>query len=196
MSASSPNKLTTPLEPLLPRLELDGPGTSLVTGLPDAAAGVARLAEAGRMPDALRLVAHALPKREAVWWACMCARAVPVAEPPACDSEALTAAETWVRKPDEPARRATMEVAQRGGFRSPEAWAAVAAFWSGGSMAPEGQPVVPPADHLTGVAVAGAIILAATRVAPEKAEARFQRFLQSARDIAGGGAGRLEPEKP
>jgi len=196
MSAtSSQNKLATALEPLLPRLELDAPGSSLMNGLPDAAAGVARLAEAGRMPDALRLVAHALPKREAVWWACMCARAVPIAEAPSCDAEALAAAETWVRKPDETARRATMEVAQRGGFRSPEAWAAVAAFWSGGSMAPEGQPVVPPADHLTGVAVAGAIILAATRVTPERAEDRFLRFLQSARDIAGGGAGRLEPEK-
>ena len=54
----------------------------------------------------------------------------------------------------------------------------------------------PSADHLTGVAVAGAIILAATRVAPEKADDRFQRFLQSARDIACGGAGRIEPEKP
>ncbi|WP_421988713.1 DUF6931 family protein [Roseococcus sp.] len=194
MSTTAPNKLATALAPLIARLELDGPGTSLVADLPDAAAGIIRLAEAGRMPDALRLVAHALPKREAVWWACMCARAVPVAESPACDAEALAAAETWVRKPDEAARRATMEVAQKGGFRSPEAWAAVAAFWSGGSMAPEGQPVVPPADHLTGVAVAGAIILAATRVTPEKAEGRFLRFLESARDIAGGGAGRLEPE--
>ncbi|MBS7813315.1 DUF6931 family protein [Roseococcus pinisoli] len=194
MSITSPNKLATALEPLLPRLELDGAGISLVAGLTDAAAGVARLAEAGRMPDALRLVAHALPKREAVWWACMCARAVPVEETPACDAEALAAAESWVRRPDEAARRATMEVAQKGGFRSPEAWAAVAAFWSGGSMAPEGQPVVPPADHLTGVAVAGAIILAATRIKPEKAEDRFLRFLQSARDIADGGAGRLEPE--
>lgn len=195
MSATTTNKLSTALEPLLPRLELDGAGASLVTGLPDAATGVARLAEAGRMPDALRLIAHALPKREAVWWACMCARAVPVPEAPPCDAEALAAAETWVRKPDEAARRATMEIAQKGGFRSPEAWAAVAAFWSGGSMAPEGQPVVPPADHLTGVAVAGAIILAATRITPERADDRFQRFLQSAHDIAGGGAGRLEPEQ-
>ncbi len=196
MSATPPNKLAAPIDALLPRLELDGAGTSLLAGVPDAATGISRLAEAGRFPDALRLAAHALPKREAVWWACMCARAVPVPESPACDAEALTAAETWVRKPDEAARRATMEVAQRGGFRSPEAWAAVAAFWSGGSMAPEGQPVVPPADHLTGVAVAGAIILAATRITPEKAEGRFQRFLQSAQDIAGGGAGRLEPETP
>jgi hypothetical protein len=61
-------------------------------------------------------------------------------------------------------------------------------------MAPEGQPVVPPAEHLTGVAVSGAVLLAAVRRHPERAEARFLRFLDSARDIAAGGAGRLEPE--
>ncbi|WP_424813019.1 DUF6931 family protein [Roseococcus sp. YIM B11640] len=195
MSAQA-NKLSAALEPLLPRLELDSDCAALLTGLADAGGGVARLAEAGRMPDAMRLLAHALPKREAVWWACMCARAVPALEPVPLDLEALNAAEAWVRKPDEATRRGAMEVAQRGGFRSPEAWAAVAAFWSGGSMAPEGQPVVPPAEHLTGVAVAGAIMLAAARHLPQRADQRFMNFLASARDIASGGAGRLPPEEP
>ncbi|MDB5412075.1 MAG: hypothetical protein JWR10_410, partial [Rubritepida sp.] len=62
--------------------------------------------------------------------------------------------------------------------------------------APEGQPVVPPADHHTGVAVAGAIMLAATRFAPERAETRFASFLAAARDIAAGGAGRIPAEEP
>ena len=69
------------------------------------------------------------------------------------------------------------------------------AFWSGGSMAPEGQPVVPPAEHLTGVAVAGAVVLAAVRLRPERQEGRFLRFLDSAREIAGGGAGRIPVEE-
>ena len=193
--ADAPNKLAVPLEPLLPRLELDGAGTALLAGHADAAAALEALVAAARMPDAMRLIAHALPKREVVWWACMCARGVPdpALSPP--DSEALAAAESWVRKPDEASRRAAMAAAQASGFRSPEAWAAVGAFWSGGSMAPEGQPVVPPADHLTGVAVAGGIIMAALRHKPELAAARFGRFLESARDIASGGAGRLEAEQ-
>jgi hypothetical protein len=193
--SEKPNKLATPLAPLMPRLELDAEGARLLAGMADAAAGIEAFVAAARMTDAMRLIANALPKREAVWWACMCARAVPVATPHPADIEALTAAELWVRKPDETARRAAMEVAQKGGFRSPEAWAAVGAFWSGGSMAPEGQPVVPPAEHLTGVAVSGAVMLAAVRVAPERAPARFQRFLAAARDIAAGGAGRIPPEE-
>ncbi len=147
------------------------------------------------MPEAVRLAAHALPKREAVWWACMCARAVPDPALAPTDLAALDAAERWVRRPDEAARRTAEAAAHKTQFRSPEAWAAMGAFWSGGSMAPEGQPVVPPAEHLTGVAVAGAVVLSAVRVRPERQEARFLRFLDAARDIAAGGAGRMPPEE-
>ncbi len=192
--AAPPDKMRVPLEPLLPRLELDAAGLAALAGLADASAAVAHLLALERFNDAARLAAHALPRREAVWWACMCARAVPDPGRSALDEAALVAAEAWVRAPDEPARRAAMKAAEAAAFRSAEAWAAVGAFWSGGSMAPEGQPVVPPAEHLTGVAVAGAVVLAAVRVRPERGPARLERFVASARDIAAGGAGRLEPE--
>jgi len=195
MAAADPIKLAVPLAPLLARLELDAEGLAALGGATDAVTGLERLAAAGRLADATRLAAHALPKREAVWWACMCARSVPDPAVTPADREALEAAELWVRRPDEPARRAAMEVASRTAFRSPEAWAAVGAFWSGGSMAPEGQPAVPPAEHLTGVAIAGAIVLSAVRVLPQRADARFARFIAAARDIAAGGAGRLNPEE-
>ncbi|MBL6077074.1 hypothetical protein JMJ56_03585 [Belnapia sp. T18] len=195
MSTARPaSKLLVALSPLLPRLELDAEGSALLAGLADAEAALARLEGAGRMTEALRLLAHALPKREAVWWACMCARAVPDPAARAEDAQALDAAEAWVRRPDEAARRAAMAAAERAAFRSTEAWAAVGAFWSGGSMSPEGQPVVPPAEHLTGVAIAGAVVLATVRTAPERAPVRYPRFIASARDIGTGGAGRLPPE--
>ena len=147
-------KLATLLAPLLPRLELEQPAVAALNGATTAAEGVTALTAAGFGPEAARLVAHALPKREAVWWACMCARAVPDASLAATDLAALNAAEHWVRKPgDDALRRACMQAAEKTGFRSPEAWAAVGGFWSGGSMAPEGLPAVPPGEHLTGVAI-------------------------------------------
>jgi hypothetical protein len=195
MTGARPSsKLAVALPPLLPRLELDAEGSALLAAAADAEAGLALLAGAGRMTEALRLLAHALPKREAVWWACMCARAVPDPASRPEDAAALEAAEQWVRRPDEANRRAAMAAAEKAGFRSTEAWAAVGAFWSGGSMAPEGQPAVPPAENLTGVAVAGAVVLAAVRVTPEKAGGRYARFIASARDVALGGAGRISPE--
>lgn len=197
MSASPPppNKLARAIEPILPLLELDAQTTAGLARLENASHALESLLAADRTPDALRLIAHALPKREAVWWACMCARAVPSLDPNPLDAEALVAAELWVRRPDEASRRASMEVAQKGGFRSAESWAAVAAFWSGGSMSAEGQPEVLPAEHLTGVAVVGALMMAAARHKPERALARFARFVASARDIAAGGAGRIPPEE-
>lgn len=190
------SKLAIPLEPILPRLELDAAAQQLLQGVADAATGIARLQEAGRMTDAARITAHALPKREAVWWACMCARATPDPKHTPNDDKALDAAEAWVRRPDEAVRRAAMKAAEAAQFNSSEAWAAVGAFWSGGSMAPEGQIVVPPAEHLTGSAVTGAVLLASVRVTPEKQAERIARYLGSAQDIAVGGAGRLDREAP
>lgn len=195
MNAPLP-KLAAPLAPLLPRLELEGQAAESVVGAQTAAEAVARLEAAGFRSEAARLTAHALPKREAVWWACMCADAVPDVTLKSADAEARVAAEAWVRKPtDDALRRAAWDLVQKTEFHSPEAWAAVAAFWSGGSMAPEGQPVVPPAEHLTGVAVNGAVVMAAVRGRAERADARLGRFLASAREIAGGGAGRIAPEE-
>ena len=188
-------KLAAPLAPLLPRLELEAGAATAVAGAQTAAEGVERLEAGGFRNEAVRLTAHALPKREAVWWACMCANAVPDPGLLPADAAARAAAEAWVRKPtDESLRRAAWDAAQKTAFRSPEAWAAVGAFWSGGSMAPEGLPAVPPAEHLTGVAVSGAVVMAAVRSHPERAEARLGRFLAAARDIAGGGAGRIPEE--
>jgi hypothetical protein len=180
----------------MPRLELEPPAQAALAGAQTAAEGVARLEAAGLYNEAARLLAHALPKREAVWWACMCAAAVPDPALPTADAQARQAAEAWVRKPtDDALRRAAWEVAQKTEFRSPEAWAAVGAFWSGGSMSPEGQPAVPPAEHLTGVAVSGAVVLSAVRGKPDRAPARLARFVAAALDIAAGGAGRIPPEE-
>lgn len=188
-----PVKLTAAdMKTVLARADLTPDAAKVVSGASDVPAAVAALAEAGLVNDAARLVAHALPKREAVWWACMCARATDQAPPPA-DAEALGAAESWVRKPEEANRRQAMAKAEAAGFRTPESWAAIGAFWSGGSMAPEGQPVVAPGDHLTGLAIAGAVALAAVRRHPERAEATLRAFLSSAFDIAAGGAGRITP---
>ena len=188
------SKLAVPLAPLLPRVELEPPARDAIAGVETAEEAIARLEAAGELMPACRIAAYALPKREAVWWACMCARAVPDPKAVPLDLPALEAAELWVRRPDEKARRACMAAAEANNYRSTEAWAAVGAFWSGGSMAPEGQPVVPPQEHFTGMAVGGAVILAGVRRTPQDLDPRLRRFLASAREIAMGGAGRIAQE--
>lgn len=176
------------------RATLGPQARSAIADVNSVPAMIATLAAAGFLVEAARCFAHALPKREAVWWAAMCAAYTAPDDLPDSDRAARVAAETWVRTQTEEARRDAMALAEQVGFQTPEAWAAVAAFWSGPSIAPENLPANPPAPHLTGVAVAGAVVLASVRGDPALRLIRLERFLGSAREIARGGAGRLVPE--
>ena len=79
-------------------------------------------------PDAACLLAYALPKRDAVWWACLCVRHVAAADTPPADLAALEAAERWVTEPQEANRRAAMRAAEGLAFQTAASWAAVAAL--------------------------------------------------------------------
>jgi len=109
--------------------------------------------------EAIRFLAHALRKPEAVWWACACAReaAGPSPAPPA--SAALQAAEKWVSTQADESRRAAFAAAEKAGLTTPAGCAALAAFLSGGSLAPPTVPAVPPAEGACAQAVAGAVVL-------------------------------------
>ena len=193
-SASRVSKLQGDPALLRQRIDLSGAAASCIEGAESAAAMLECLVAADFLAEAVKLLAHALPKREAIWWACMCARHTAPPDLPAVETEAAAVAEAWVRRPTEEARRVAFNVAEKSRFGGAESWAAMAAFWSGGSMAPVGQPEVPPAPHLCGLAVAGSVTLASVRDRPERREARLRRFVASGREIAEGGNGRLPHE--
>ena len=176
-------------------VDLDEPGRRLLAPELAPEAFLRLLMNGALYGDAVKFLARALPKREATWWACLCARGVLGGDAPADVVKALEVAEQWVHKPTEENRRLTYpaaQTAQAGQPGHPAGWAAMAAFWSGGSMAPPDVPVVPPADNLTAKAVAGAVMLAAVHTEPERAETRYRRFLEQGIDIACGGSGRVE----
>jgi hypothetical protein len=153
-----------------------------------------RLEASGFLIEATNLLGHALPKREAVWWACMCAAHTAPADLPGPDRAAREAAELWVRQPTDKNRRAAMAKAEATAFQTPDALCAYAVFWSGDTIGPEDQPPTPPTPHMTGKMAAAAVYLAAVRTTPAREEARLKRFLESGRNIAAGGPGRLPPE--
>ncbi len=189
------NKLGDDLTSVLPHLQLDDQGRSVLAGCRNAVEALDRLEKAGLLVEATRLIAHALPAREAVWWACACSRHTAASgTDPSGEAKVREAAEEWVRKQTDEHRRTAMKEAETAGFGSAEAWAAVGAFWSGDSMAPPDAPKVPPQPHFTGLAVAGSVALAAARGPAVRRDDRLSRFLTSAKDIAAGGAGRLEAE--
>ncbi len=197
MSGTKQNKLAAAsLSVVLERCALADDLTAKIAGLDNVEAVVRALLAGGHGIEAARVLAHALPKRESVWWACMCANHTAGPDLPEAGRKPRELAEAWVFQPSAELARAAMDEAKRAGFQSPEAWAGVAAFWSGDSLTPPTTPAVAPPPHLTGLAVAGAVALAAVRHKPERQPQRLVMFLQSAQDIAAGGTGRLPPETP
>jgi hypothetical protein len=159
---------------------------------------VAALAAQGAFAKAVRVQAHLLPKRHAVWWGvhCVSAACADTLSPGDCDAK--DAAEAWVKDPGERERRACEAAAAQTKFDGPGSWLAMAAFWSGGSMVPAEMSAVPPDDKLTGQAVTSSLMIAASLGDPTKAKDRYRIFLAKAPDIASGKIplpGNPQPEK-
>jgi len=134
------------------------------------------LADPEHYPDAVKFLAQALPKREAVWWGCLCVRAGGPDLPPK-EQAALQAAARWVLEPTEANRQAAMAPGEEAGPGTPAGCLAQAAFRSGGSLRPPGQPAVRPPEKLTGLGVSSAVLLAAAKGEMAKAPDRYRLFL-------------------
>jgi hypothetical protein len=124
------------------------------------------LVQAGRFLDAVEFLAHALPQREAVWWACLGVRHAQGAELPSKERAALTAAVDWALEPDEPKRRAAQAAGETADLSTPAGCAAFAVYGSGGSLAPPNLPEVPPEPFMTAKAVSGGLALASVQGDP------------------------------
>jgi hypothetical protein len=135
------------------------------------------LMEKALYADAVRFIAHALPKREAVWWAWVCARRSAGENPQAKIKAALDATERWIAQPNDDNRRLAMTAAQKAEVGTAAGCAGLAAFFSGGSLAPPDAPPVPPGEFLAAKAVSGAVIFAAVAKEPEKAPEKFRSFV-------------------
>ena len=134
--------------------------------------------------DAVRFLAHALPKREGVWWGWMSARRAAGENPPPKIKASLEATEKWIAQPSEENRRAAHEAAEVAKFGTAAGCAGLGAFFSGGSLAPPDCPPVPPGDFLTAKAVTGAVNFAAMSGEPRQAPEKFKSFIAQGLDVA------------
>jgi hypothetical protein len=116
-----------------------------------------RLARGTHPAQAVAFCAYLLPRREAVWWACQCVRAI---EPKSPEDAAFSAAERWVMEPEEERRRAALEIGMTGGSKIAAVWLARAAGWSGGSLGPADRAPMPPPAYMTAKAANAAIEIA------------------------------------
>ena len=133
--------------------------------------------------DALRVLATWLPKRKAVWWGAECVASACRTAPDSVLA-LLDTARRWVREPTEKNRRAAMSVAETANARTPSCWIVQGAAWSGGSLTPEGLPVVPPDERLTARALMGALLLAAVYSDPARRTENLRDFIEQGKQLA------------
>lgn len=153
---------------------------------------LALLTEHNRWDDAIKVLAHSLPKREAVWWSCLCAKQS-LGDKPAQDClSSISVAEQWAITPTEDNRESARQWSLKTDQKTAASWAATAAFWSEGSMTEPGEAEIPPPPYLYAHAVSGAVTLAAFQPDPELAEEKLQRFVRQGIDLAQGGRGDVQ----
>ena len=149
----------------------------------DPRAFVERLTAGKLYRDAVQFLAHALPKREAIWWAWVAARRASGNNPPPKIAAALSAVENWISQPSDETRRAARAAGEKAEFRTPAGCVGLAVFLSGGSLAAPGAPEVPPGEFLSAKMVAGAVIVSALGTEPEKGPEKFQSFISQGLEV-------------
>jgi hypothetical protein len=191
MSAVEPGAAidATPPAPvawLVERAAVTKDAQQATAGVTEPAALVARLFETGHLADALRVVASALPPREAVWWAWGAAtHAVRLAGDGATKPEvpeALAATERWIASPDDQTRRAAWGASERAGLDTPAGCAAAAPFFIAGSIAPPEVSFIPPPPGIHTTLVATAVFLASA-VDPAHLEALARAYAAQGLEI-------------
>ncbi len=140
----------------------------------------------GLEKDAIELMARWLPKREAVWWACLCAWSGCRPNPPKEVDAALEAAVRWVQDPSEENRYAARTHGKAAGSGTPAGVVALAAFNSAVSMSLPDLPKVPPPPGLTAKMIAGAVSLATNLGDPSGIADRRRQFLRLGLEVISG----------
>jgi hypothetical protein len=184
MNEATPEAPGLTLRQFCEMADLDEEALALADEVPGVPHLVSMLVEREHFADAVRLLAHALPTREAIWWAWTAARRASVAEPPVAVSTALAVTERWISEPVEAHRRPGLEAAEHARLSTPAGCVAFAVYFSGGSIAPPDAPDVPAPRFASARAIAGAVILAAVVDEPEKAPEKFRASIDQGLSVA------------
>lgn len=149
------------------------------------------LSSAGKWSDAVMVMARTLPKREAVWWACVCAAKTEALRKDKDETEALKVAEKWAFKPSEETRKDAFLQAQKSNTPSVGTMSCLAAAFSGGKLAVSKEQSIDLDASVFSKIVSGIVVISASEKGSDQFNTQLEQFLQQGKDIACGGRGQV-----
>jgi len=134
--------------------------------------------------DAIRLLAHLLSKRSAIWWAALCTWEACRPQPDDAANAVFQLVVDWVKQPDDTRRRQAMMLARAAGVNTPVGLLGSAVFFSTGSIAPPDAPEVLPDAWESARLVAAAVQAAGHRLAASQQGKAQAHLIQLGVDVA------------
>jgi hypothetical protein len=171
----------------VPQTPIDAPARASVAEV------LAEFEAKGALIDMLLLLAHALPPREATWWACLAARDILLEG--AAPTASLKAAEAWVFRPGIETRAQAREAFDAAGNEDDTFFCAMAASFADGTLGPGELDDYDAPPGAVGGAVFG-MVLTSLFDDEDQVEARGPLLLARALDIARGGNGNVQSPNP
>ena len=142
---------------------------------------IALLTEKELYKDAVKFLAHGMPVPIAIKWGLACVKELKAPDQEEKMKASAAIAESWTQEPSDQKRWEAKKIADASGMETAADCLAMAVFLSGGSIAPDKSPPVPPPPHSANKMVAGAIQIAVASHQPEKSAERFKKALELGR---------------
>ena len=180
---TNPTPAPSPTMVLAGKADLDADALALLTDDLSEPDYFDRLVDAGQSFDAVRLLAHALPPRAAVWWAWGCAKQSAGEEPTGDTAKSLEATRVWLAEPTDERRRAAARIGNEVDDPDAAAMAAMAVLFAEGSVGPPDQPHQQAPPGVAARLAGGAVTMAAV-VEPDGHEERLALYLKQGREVA------------
>jgi hypothetical protein len=159
---------------LVSDVELSDDAVAMLADASNTFSYIQALCERELFDDAFLTLARTLPKQYAIVWATNCVEDAASEDLKESDRSCLDLVKKWLGGPDEKLRRAALDAADASDYEGQYAWLAAAVGFSGGSLTPENQVGVPPAHHLTAVAVSACLLNVANQDEDKLAENAVQ----------------------
>jgi hypothetical protein len=140
-----------------------------------------RLMQLRNLDSALQFLAFALPRRCAVAWLVQSAKEMTELTPE--EQTAITIAGDWLKSPVDSLRRKLFAEGQSVEPSRPVHWIGSAIFFSSGSIAPEGSPMVAPGPKVAGQCVFAGITMTVLAAPPTEHSSRRKQILEKGMQI-------------